>query len=44
MNDKRVLCLRIIIPSVMYGTKIWGPNWTELKANVFEMKYLKNKV
>ncbi|XP_068224079.1 uncharacterized protein [Palaemon carinicauda] len=44
MNVKKVLSEKAIVPTVMYGSELWGMKVTERqKLNVFEMKCLKSK-
>ena len=41
MNVKKVLCEKVVVPTVMYGSESWGIKVNERqKLNVFEMKCL----
>ena len=43
INVKKVLYEKVVVPTVMYGSKSWGMKVTERqKLNVFEMKRLKS--
>ena len=43
MNVKRVLYEKVIMPTVMYGSELWGMKVSERqKLNVFEMKCLRS--
>ena len=43
MNVKKVLCEKVVVPTVMYGSESWGMKVTERqKLNVFEMKCLRS--
>ena len=43
INVKRVLYEKVIVPTVMYGSELWGMKVTERqKLNVFEMKCLRS--
>lgn len=43
MNVKRVLYEKVIVPTVMYGSELWGMKVMERqKLNVFEMKCLRS--
>ena len=43
MNVKKVLYEKVVVPTVMYGSELWGMEVTERqKLNVFEMKCLRN--
>ena len=45
MNIKKVLCQKVVVPTVMYGSKSWGMKVTERqKLNVFEMKCLRSMI
>ena len=42
MNVKTVLYEKVVVPTVMYGSELWGMKVTETeKLNVFEMKCLR---
>ena len=42
MNVKRVLYEKVVVPTVMYGSEVWGMKVAERqKLNVFEMKCLR---
>ena len=43
MNVKKALYEKVVVPTVMYGSELWGMRVSERqKLNVFEMKYLRN--
>ena len=43
MNVKKVLYEKVIVPTVMYGSELWGLKLSERqKLNVFEMKCLRS--
>ena len=43
MNVKKVLYEKVIVPTVMYGSELWGMKINERqKLNVFEMKCLRS--
>ena len=43
MSVKRVLYEKVIVPTVMYGSELWGmKNYERKKFNVFEMKCLRS--
>ena len=43
MNVKKVLYEKVVVPTVMYGSELWGMNVNEgQKLNVFEMKCLRS--
>ena len=42
MSDKRALCEKVIVSTVMYDSEIWGMKQDERKKlNVFEIKCLR---
>ena len=43
MNAKKVLCKKVVVPTVMFGSESWGMKVIERqKLNVFEMKCLRS--
>ena len=43
INVKRVLYEKVVVPTVMYGSELWGMKVSERqKLNVFEMKCLRS--